>query len=237
MHGRSRQTGFTLLEIMIAVFVTGMLATGVWQVMNNLIAARDGVDRVSGEFERVRRTVMLLERDLFQAVERSIRDEFGDEQPSLYSRGRDAELELTRLGWRNPLGERRSEMQRVAWHYDEAEERLVRRYWQVLDRAQDSEPREQELLDQVTAVNVRFLNQENAWVDDWPPEGTDRRRQGQRAGQSRPPSRTMPRAVDFEFTHERFGTINRVIELAGRPPSESLQAPEGEGAQNRGTRP
>lgn len=237
MHGRSRQTGFTLLEIMIAVFVTGMLATGVWQVMNNLIAARDGVDRVSGEFERVRRTVMMLERDLFQAVERSIRDEFGDEQPSLHSRGRDAELELTRLGWRNPLGERRSEMQRVAWHYDEAEERLVRRYWQVLDRAQDSEPREQELLDQVTAVNVRFLNQENAWVDDWPPEGTDRSRQGQRAGQSRPPSRTMPRAVDFEFTHERFGTINRVIELAGRPPGESLQAPEGEGAQNRGARP
>jgi len=50
------------------VFITGMLSLGVWQVMDTLIASREGVERVSGQFREVQRTMSLLERDLFRPL-------------------------------------------------------------------------------------------------------------------------------------------------------------------------
>ena len=133
--------GFTLLEVLIAVFITSMISLGVWQVMNTLMNSREGIERVSGAFRDVQKTVALLERDLLQAVKRPVKDAYGERLPALTSRISGTELALTRQGWRNPLGEKRSELQRVAWEYDELEERLIRRYWPVLDRAQNTRSR------------------------------------------------------------------------------------------------
>lgn len=214
------QGGFTLLEIMVAVLITGMLGLGIWQVMNGLMASRESVDRVSGEFQKVHRSVMLLERDLFQAVDRAVRDGFGDTRPAMSSRERESSLTLTRQGWRNPLGNRRSELQRVSWQYDDLEKTLTRRYWPVLDRAQNSEPREQELLDKVEALEVRFLTRENEWVDDWPrnnQQESDRQidpRTGEAVDSSAvAPSGGLPLAVEVSFEHQRFGLITRLVDL------------------------
>ncbi len=203
-----QQRGFTLLEILVAVFITSMLALGVWQLMNTLLAARDGVDRVSGEFQRVQRAVTLFERDVFQALNRPVRDGFGDRRAALSSRIADSDLRLTRQGWRNPLGERRSELQRVAWEYDELDQVLTRRYWVVLDRAQDSEAREQQLLEDLESVAFRFMGEEDNWLDDWPADG-------QGDGGAAP---GMPRAVEMTIEHDRFGTIRRVVDLGGFDP-------------------
>ena len=225
-----RQRGFTLLEILVAVFITSMLALGVWQLMNTLLAARDGVDRVSGEFQRVQRAVTLFERDVFQALNRPVRDGFGDRRAALSSRIADSELRLTRQGWRNPLGERRSELQRVAWEYDELDQVLTRRYWVVLDRAQDSEAREQQLLQDLESVEFRFMGEGENWLDDWPENGQRGGREGTGS-----PAQGMPRAVEMTIEHNRFGTIRRVIDLGGfNPeamppgvPAEEAEDPEG----------
>jgi len=216
MAPRQHQSGFTLLEILVAVLITGMLGLGVWQVMNQLISAREGVDRVAGEFERVQRAVMLLERDLFQVINRPVRDGFGDSVPALTSRQQDATISLTRQGWRNPRGDRRSELQRVEWEYDENEQSLIRRYWVVLDQAQTSEPREQNLLDHVTDMEVRYRTRNDSWASDWPAEepGTDA------------PPGGLPLAVEVTFTHERFGVITRLIDLGGFDPGQVRAAQE-----------
>ncbi|MGM0450394.1 MAG: type II secretion system minor pseudopilin GspJ [Pseudomonadota bacterium] len=209
MMRRERQGGFTLLEVLIAVFITSMISLGVWQVMNTLMASRDGIERVSGAFSDVQKTVSLLERDLLQAVKRPVKDAYGERLPALTSRINNAELELTRQGWRNPLGERRSELQRVAWEYDELEEQLVRRYWPVLDRAQDTESREQRLLENVSSVEVRFLEGTEQWRAEWPAGNGDLEDAEGDAVLEMP----MPRAVEVVIEHERFGTLRRVVAL------------------------
>ena len=86
------------------------------------------------------------------SVERPVRDELGDNRGTfLAGRG----------GWRNPLGQARSRLQRVRWSL--SGETLERRYWLVLDRAQDSKPRVQQVLDGVTALSWRFLDKEHNW--------------------------------------------------------------------------
>lgn len=223
MTGQVRQRGFTLLEVLVAVFITSMISLGVWQVMNTLIDSRDGIERVSGAFRDVQKTVSLLERDLLQAVKRPVKDAYGERVPALTSRINDANLTLTRQGWRNPLGERRSELQRVAWEYDDVEERLIRRYWPVLDRTQETESREQELLENVSSLEVRFLEGEDQWREQWPPgEGGQEDAEGE-AVLNMP----MPRAVEVVIEHDRFGTLRRVVAL-GMPVKTTPQRPDGE---------
>ncbi|HTN34004.1 MAG TPA: prepilin-type N-terminal cleavage/methylation domain-containing protein, partial [Marinobacter sp.] len=45
-----RQTGFTLMEVLIAVTITAVIGVGVWQVLSGVINSRDRVDDVADEF-------------------------------------------------------------------------------------------------------------------------------------------------------------------------------------------
>ncbi|MDZ7686480.1 MAG: type II secretion system protein GspJ [Gammaproteobacteria bacterium] len=65
----------------------------------------------------------------------------------------------------------RSNLQRVAYRVDE-DGRLVRYFWRVLDRAEDSVPIDQVLLEEVQDFRVRLLDAEGEASDTWPGEGT-----------------------------------------------------------------
>ena len=234
-----RQHGFTLLEILVAVFITAMLSLGVWQVMDTLLASREGVERVSGQFRELQRTISMLERDLSQAVKRPIKDAYGDPLPAMTSRKQNVNLALTRQGWRNPLGKRRSQLQRVAWEHNEIEGRVIRRFWRVVDRAPNSESREQQLMSHVKAMEVRYLDGDNNWVKDWPKNAQGNQGQSQsqpQQGQGGPSAAlaAMPRAVEVTLEHERFGTIRRVVDLGETPPA-SFTAPQGAGGNQGGS--
>ncbi|MGM0434784.1 MAG: type II secretion system minor pseudopilin GspJ [Pseudomonadota bacterium] len=232
MRSTHPENGFTLLEVLIAVFITSMISLGVWQVMNTLMDSREGIERVSGAFRDVQKTVSLLERDLLQAVKRPVKDAYGERLPALTSRISDAELELTRQGWRNPLGDKRSELQRVAWEYDEMEERLIRRYWPVLDRAQNTRSREQALLENVESLEVQFRDANGQWLSQWPGDSGDSSGFAEAEGTEvlRMP---MPRAVEVVIEHERFGTLRRVVAL-GEPMAMETRGPDGSSQENEG---
>jgi general secretion pathway protein J len=105
------QRGFTLMEMLIAIAITAVIGLGVWQVLNGVITARDRVNEVAGEFAALQRTMLLFERDMNQIINRPARDFFGDVQPALTSLSEPFNLLFTRQGWRNPLGQRRSDLQ------------------------------------------------------------------------------------------------------------------------------
>ena len=154
-----------------------------------------------------------LSRDIEQTTNRKIRDEYGDSQLAMSSAefGR-YQLELTRGGWRNPVGRARSNLQRVA--YGVHENKLIRAYWNVLDRAQDSKPLETVLLDGVTRLELRFLSvqksaqqsgqEKQEWVDAWPGSSLD--------GQ---PSDNPPLAVEVTLETEAEGRITRLFRVPG----------------------
>ncbi|MBK1874533.1 type II secretion system minor pseudopilin GspJ [Marinobacter sp. 1-3A] len=198
--------GFTLLEVMVAISITAVIGIGVWQVLNNVIASRDRVDELSESFDGLQRAMLLMERDIMQIVNRSARDIYGDFKPALTSREDDFSLMLTRHGWRNPLGIRRSSLQRVGWEYTGSE--LRRRYWPIVDQGQEDNSQDLLLLDGVTAFDLRFMNDQNSWEPEWPPE--------QAMASLSPGTRpeiAFPLAIEITLEHERFGEIVRTFVL------------------------
>src|SRR3546814_20795944 len=86
-------------------------------------------------------------RDDFQQVRnRPIRDNYGDVQPGLLGAD-DAAVEFTRGGWRNPLSQPRSTLERVG--YQLKDNALPRSSWRILDRAHDPAPVQVVLLQDV----------------------------------------------------------------------------------------
>ncbi|MGO1462229.1 MAG: type II secretion system minor pseudopilin GspJ [Marinobacter sp.] len=200
------QQGFTLLEVLVAITITAVIGIGVWQVMSGVILSRDRVDELAGQFDGLQRAMLLLERDITQIVNRPARDLYGDFQPALTSRQDEFVLLLTRQGWRNPLGIRRSSLQRVGWEYTGTE--LRRRYWPVLDQGQEDNSRDLLLLENVTEFDIRFLNDQNAWQPEWPSaDAMAALSPGSR------PDIPFPVGIEITLEHERFGELVRTFVL------------------------
>ena len=82
----AQQRGFTLMEVLIAVSITSIIGIGVWQVVNNIIKAREGVDEIAVQFEGIQKLMLMLERDLGQIVNRPVRNIYGDFEPAFSTR-------------------------------------------------------------------------------------------------------------------------------------------------------
>ena len=194
-----RSRGFTLLELMVAIAIFAVLGLMSSQMLNNMIRHHGIIDTRGERLIGLQRAMTIMQRDLSQIWSRSVRDEYGENLLGSVTVGKDRPIEFTRIGWRNPLGHQRSELQRVA--YEHRENTLYRYYWNVLDRAIDSEPLEQVMLEDVLSVEFEPLDGNG---DSWPQPGFE-------------PDSASPMlelaALSVRFELEGYGEISRLWEV------------------------
>ena len=53
------ESGFTLMEVLIAVTITAVIGLGVWQVVSSVMNSRDRVDEVAQAFDGLQKTMLL----------------------------------------------------------------------------------------------------------------------------------------------------------------------------------
>lgn len=192
---RRYSAGFTLLELLVAVTIFALVGVA----SHRLLASAVRVDaQTRGQERQLRqlvRAMSSLERDVEQALERPVTAAGGQQEAAFWSDSDGRGLQWTRGGWNNPLGDTRSRLQRVRWHYNGKV--LVREYWTVLDRVDDALVQKQVALEGVDTLRWRFLDRQGVWRLQW-------------TGGS---SETLPRALELEMTHERFGPVRRVLLL------------------------
>ena len=117
-------------------------------------------------------------------------------------------VDLTRAGWSNTAGQQRSTLQRVS--YALVGDVLKRSYQSNLDTVQGNKPVVQELLTGVKGVQLRYLDGNQAWQNQWPETNTIQGGAGPTADiQSRPV------AVEIIVQFKDWGAIRRVVEVAG----------------------
>ena len=139
-------SGFTLIEILVALFIFGIIGIVSGQLLTQTLSSHKALSLKGERLQELHRGLQILQRDILQFVDRPIRNGYGETREAFLI-GLDGTLELTRSGWRNPLGYARSEVQRVAYTWQD--KKLIRGYWNELDRAAISEPNYQTLFEDI----------------------------------------------------------------------------------------
>ncbi len=207
-------SGFTLLELMVAIVLFSMISTAAYKLFMSVTRAQEVTQLVLDDLDKLQRAEIVLEKDLFQMTRRPVRDESGRQQPALKVPGTGGTLvEFTRSGWQNPLQVTRSTLQRVAYALEGHQ--LIRYYWPMLDRAPDSTRIRQTVMSEVSSVKFRFLDDHKRWTSAWPPM--------QKFQQGAPGDSLaqIPAAVELTIVHEKQGSIVTVVSLATYKPDQA----------------
>lgn len=200
---KAGEKGFTLIEVMVALAVFGVMSLLAYMSLGQTLANADMLTERMDRLQSIQRTISYLSSELLQAVPRPVRVELGDAPvPALQSSfGTDFALQLTHGGWPNPAGVPRSTLQRTAYRIEDGE--LIRYHWNVLDRTVSNTPLATVMLEEVESLTFRFLQVNDEWTEQWPPLAAQG---GSNAG--------LPRAVEVVLVLTDEGEITRVIEVS-----------------------
>jgi general secretion pathway protein J len=161
----SAPRGFTLIEMLIVFAVFAIIGVVSSRIVSGVLDNQKVVSERGARLAEVQRGMQIMQRDILQLVQRPVRDQLGDPlEPILI--GADGLIEFTRLGWRNPLVQRRSQVQRLGYVREEGD--LYRAYWPVLDRTPDTEPVLQRLLSGVEQIEFFAVDAAGNEHSFWP---------------------------------------------------------------------
>jgi general secretion pathway protein J len=226
-----RARGFTLIELLVALFIAAVMFAIGYGAINQALQNRGTIRRHQQSLVQLESAMQIMEQDFMQIAPRPVRDPGGNGydaclvgQPSSDSSDTtdassastpsdtddsdsDAATPLvimTRAGWSNPIGEPRTELERVAYVLDNGT--LVREHWNVLDATLSSLPVKRNLLKHVRSVSFQYMGITRSWVDNWPPAATS----GENVQDSL--YRMRPLAVQVTLDTEQWGRITRIFE-------------------------
>ena len=197
------QNGFTLIEVLVALAVFGVLSVMAYMALGQTLSNADFLGERMQRLEAIQRTIRYLDSDLMQAAPRPVRDLLGDGyEPAIRSSyASEYALEVTHGGWTNPAGMPRGTLQRSAYRIEDGE--LIRYHWRVLDRTINNEPIGLVLLDGIESIEFRYLTTDGEGSEQWPPTGVTGP-----AG-----FRLRPRGVEVVLTLTDEGEIRRLVEI------------------------
>lgn len=196
------KNGFTLVEVLIAIAIFAILSVLAYGGLNSVIKNKTQAEQSLERLEQVQLTMTKLHRDIEQIAARNATDELGGKQLKLSAgQGDDLLIQFTRTGWKNPVKTNRSHLQRVAYKLDE--DKLIRIYWPYVDRAQDDQAVELDLLDNLKDVRFKFLDDSKEWHDSWPT----------RDASSSDEAFPQPNAIEVTLEMEDWGEVVRVFRV------------------------
>lgn len=207
VRGIGQVSGFTLVEVLVAIFVFAIVSAIAMGGYNQLVKQSDIVDRGAARTRAVQSTMQRLNLDFTSLEPRPVRQPLGDGMlPALRTGekgGGDSLVEFTHSGWSNPAGVPRSTLQRVAYRLED--KKLIREYWLALDRTMSSEPESAVLVEGVKDLKLRFMDANRSWHEQWPPLGYS----------SADAPWLRPIAVEVTLELEDWGELKRLIEVSG----------------------
>ena len=202
-----RHRGFTLLELIVAVFIAALMFAMGYAALGQAARQRGAVEAEQRAIDDLQRALRVMTLDFAQAAARPVRDALGRGlEPAVLADARAAQgVSLTRAAGAAVLGASRPALQRVSWSLEG--DALVRTAWAAPDRTQTTPERRRVMLEGVKRLQFRFLAPNGEWLAEWP--GTADRDAGAA------PGRLRPRAVEVVLEDARIGVIRRVIEVGG----------------------
>nr|WP_275265948.1 type II secretion system minor pseudopilin GspJ [Sphingomonas solaris] len=191
---RYAEHGFTLVELVVALFVFGLLASAGVALLGFSARAQGAVAARLDEIAAIRRVSALMTADLAQAIPRTSRSASGAQEVAFFGTAggtSDPALAFIRRGWENPGELPRASLQKV--QYRLVDDRLERRVAPMLDGADPGPPAT--IVRGVKSMTLRYrLGGE--WRDRWDATRAD----------------ALPRAVEMVLDIDGIGTVRQVFQ-------------------------
>lgn len=203
------QRGFTLIEILIAMAIFTLIGLASTNLLTTVLDSNELSIARFEKLQRLQRAMIIIERDIQQVVPRAVRVN-GEMQSAVMSGGNlhdnDGQsdgLTFVRSGWQNPQYMLpRSGLQLVSYRVQN--DTLERMHSHYVDNVIGAEPITRVLLENVTDLNVEFIerskeittDKHSAWSENYQ-------------------AAELPKAIAIEITSEEFGVIRREFTLSG----------------------
>ncbi len=193
MNKNNSEIGFTLLEVLIAIFiftiVSIIMVSGLRTVLNSQSVTSIQADKLAN----LQLTLLLMSRDLEQAINRPITSAKGNIETSLV--GTPTNVTFTHAGFANPQGQlQRSTLQRTQYALEKTH--LLRNTWPVLDQTAQTLPDSRILLDNLSDLRFEYLDPKGKFANHWPPSN------------SQSPSAT-PKGIRVHLSIKNWGKITQ----------------------------
>lgn len=191
--GRWKHAGFTLLEILVALFIFTILSVMLAGALHSVIGTQDRTEKNAERLRQLQFALLVMSNDIQQAVDRPVMSASGREEKAFLGMSRD--MTLTHAGFSNPGGAVvHSGLQRSRYYFENGV--LWRVVWPVLDQAQGSKSRSRALLENVTSVEFQYLDKDNHFHQNWPTDQSE--------GQA------LPKAVKISLSISNWGSISQL---------------------------
>jgi general secretion pathway protein J len=156
---RNPEAGFTLVEMLVAMFIFATLAIAGVGLLRVSVDAQAAIDNHLDRIKAQERVAALFTADLGQAV---ARPQFGlGESRQLSFSGTPSSVSLIRGGWANPDGLPRSSLQRVEWTGSQSNVSRIAHF--VLDGSDRGQPAI--IQRDVETFKLRYRRADGSWTE------------------------------------------------------------------------
>ncbi|MFN3819810.1 type II secretion system minor pseudopilin GspJ [Blastomonas sp.] len=162
------ERGFTLVEMMVALFIFGMIASASVLLLRQSVEAEARSALRLEEMGDLRRFSAIMAQDMTLMLPRPSRDAVGSDRVALMSGDR-LLLGFTRQVPQIDPQAGSSSLQRVEWALTDG--RLTRAIAPKADGAATSAP--VPILEGIGSAQLRFRDKQGLWQPDWRPQRTD----------------------------------------------------------------
>lgn len=200
MSNHTRQTGFTLIEILIALAIFAILATLTSSILYYTFNTRHRVNEQADILMNLQLAITLISRDTEQIVNRALRQAQGQLIPAFIGNGH--YIEFTRGGIIDTtIPFNQSSLKRIAFMCQQNQ--LIRRTWNTLDAVNRNQFSDKLLLANLKNCEFVFLNKNLDVLTEW----------RENAVQQNQEKESFPKAIKLSFSLNKWGYFNQLFIL------------------------
>lgn len=164
----AKQSGFTLVELLVAIAIFAVLSALGWKIFDYLIKVKDRNAMHEENLGQLQSAYQQIQRDTLQIIPVTANNA-GELEPALYLNNQ--RLSFSKAGVTDPLKQGVSPYERVEYRYIQQEKKLYRLKYSNLNRVRSEQPLSSVLLSDVDQFQIAVLNPDE--LDRWPSDGTN----------------------------------------------------------------